>query len=344
MLAATTAAAFSNCARTPDIFQKMTDKIYAIVRGGLGNQLFIYAAARALAARTGGEIVLLDDLYEDEFHGRKLLIKNFVPNCKIESRNTLPSTLSKYLYPAARHLNRYAHFLGLNTGPVFIERRKRLFKVQSERYDKRFLRFSPNGNCLLDGFFQDESYFSDQSPLIRQELRHPSNLSEKTLQLRKLIRSTPNAVAIHFRRTEMECREISQRHNGQPLKYRSGADPSFYNRALKLINAKLPDAQLFGFSDYPEWMVENIDIGQQAHLITHNNTAETAHEDLYLMSLCRHHIISHSTFSWWAAWLAYHPEQIVIAPIDLRTRPKSPFYLGQWETIEAQRTWVKSSI
>lgn len=320
----------------------MTDKIYAIVRGGLGNQLFIYAAARALSARTGGEVVLLDDLYEDEFHGRKLLIKNFVPNCKIESRDTLPTNLSKYFYPTARHLNRYAHFFGLNTGPVFIERRKRLFKMQSERRDKRFLRFNPKGHCLLDGFFQDEWYFSTHSDLIRQELSEPSSVSEKSLKLAKTILASPNAVALHFRHTEMECQEIARRHAGEAVKYRKGTDLSFCRQAVRELQARYPDAQLFGFSDYPEWLEQHVEFDSPIHLVTHNRAPDTAHEDLYLMSLCRHHIISHSTFSWWAAWLAQRPEQMVFAPIDIDSRPKSPFYPSKWKTIKTSREWVSS--
>jgi len=315
-------------------------RIYTILRGGLGNQLFVYAAARALSERIGGEIVLLNDLYENEFHGRKLLVKHFAPHCKIESKNQLPPLLANSKYSQAHHLNRYAHFLGLNTGSIFIERRKRLFRIQSERFDKRFADFRPKGDCLLDGFFQDEWYFADQSHIIRNELCRPIGISEKTLYLAKTIQSTPNAVALHFRRTEMEYRDIVRQHAGESIKYRSGVDLSFYKKALKHLNARLPNAQLFGFSDYPEWMKKNVDVGQPIHLITHNNTPDTAHEDLYLMSLCRHHIISHSTFSWWAAWLAYHPGQVVIAPLDSNTRPKSPFYPNHWKTIKVERDWV----
>ena len=65
------------------------------------------------------------------------------------------------------------------------------------------------------------------------------------------------------------------------------------------------------------------------------NGPEKNYEDLRLMSLCKHHIIANSTFSWWGTWLAKHKDQKVIAPLrwfnnDVNTKDLIP---DRWERI-----------
>lgn len=44
------------------------------------------------------------------------------------------------------------------------------------------------------------------------------------------------------------------------------------------------------------------------------NGPEKGHQDLRLMSLCKHHIIANSTFSWWGAWLGINKFKRVYYP------------------------------
>lgn len=308
-------------------------RIYSILRGGLGNQLFIYAATHALSRRIDGEIILITDSFDDEFHGRRMLLGNYPIPFSTASFNTLPAGL-KEAYNKARYINRYAHFIGKHTGNAFIERRKRLFARKSREYDPRFLTYHPDSDCIIDGFFQHEEYFIEIKDELIAMFRNPSSLSPQTRNLARLISNDHNSIAVHFRRTELEKQEVEKKHGIRGLKYNPGLAMEFYIKALGIISEHIQNPHVYAFSDYPEWMINNVNMKSDTTFVTHNNSPSRAHEDLYLMSLCKHHIISHSTFGWWAAWLGASSEQKVISPTN--TRNKSPFYPKDWKTIDSE--------
>ena len=63
------------------------------------------------------------------------------------------------------------------------------------------------------------------------------------------------------------------------------------------------------FTDDPEWCLEQELFDSDRFLLSQSNEANV---DMCMMSLCSHHIIANSSFSWWGAWLA--KSQKVIAP------------------------------
>src|SRR6185295_5692005 len=86
----------------------------------------------------------------------------------------------------------------------------------------------------------------------------------------------------------------------------------YYAEGIKKILQQSSDASLYIFSDDISWTKENLSFPLPTTFVDHTS-AETAHEDLYLMTLCRHSITANSTFSWWGAWLSDR-EGIRIAP------------------------------
>jgi hypothetical protein len=90
----------------------------------------------------------------------------------------------------------------------------------------------------------------------------------------------------------------------------------YYAHAMQAILARVRTPVFFIFSDDIPFTREHLPAlaaGQRMVFVDHNDEANP-HEDLRLMSSCRHHIIANSTFSWWGAWLNPDPAKLVCAP------------------------------
>lgn len=198
------------------------------------------------------------------------------------------------------------------------------------------LRFKPEilnvkTNCVLHGYWQSEKYFQEIQGIIRQEVFNQIQLSARTRLCASLIGGTfsqdDKSCFIHIRRSDC-LRPAGISVHG--LINEAGC--KYYERTIAYMREKIPGIRFFVFSDDPEWIKENM-TDPDMTVVTHNTwsgytdaTNEvhdreggTEHEDLWLMSLCRHAIIANSSFSWWGAWLNKREgegpyERIVLAP------------------------------
>ena len=82
------------------------------------------------------------------------------------------------------------------------------------------------------------------------------------------------------------------------------------NLDLKLIEKKFADTKFFVFSDDISWSKTNLNL-KNATFIEYKSIP---HEDIFLMSLCKHNITANSSFSWWGAWLNQNNNKTVISP------------------------------
>jgi hypothetical protein len=248
--------------------------------GGLGNQMFQYAAGRALALRRGCELQLDAGWLES---GSTV---TYALGCfPIEAE-----VISAYRH---RRRQRALELLGL-APPV---RRHTAF-----RFDEEVLELP--GRIRLVGYWQSEKYFKDHEAAIRSEFTRKDPLDEPNVATAAEIEAA-TAVCVHVRRGDyVSDRQINRYHGVLPLEY--------YISAVELVLRSVPDAHFFVFSDDIGWCRANLSIGGQTTFVDHNRNQPA--DDLRLMALCRHHIIANSTFSWWGAWLATAEDPIVIAP------------------------------
>jgi len=263
----------------------MSKKITCHVVGGLGNQLFIYAAARALAWRSGAELVLETGLFrQDVVYNRELLLGNFRG----------PRALRQVDF--GRGLGRYWHRATLQLNQRLPERWRTVVREgEPPRYQPELL--APHlGSVRMMGGWQSERYFDDYRAELLTDLAFANELSAKTKQLAQEIEGEAESVAVHLR----SYRDVPTVASRRVLPW------SYIEAACGRIRAKWPKAKLFLFADEPEHFREASKSLGGHRWVSHNQARGNAGavEDLYLMSRCRHFVVANSSLSWWGAWLS----------------------------------------
>ncbi|MEI8356438.1 MAG: alpha-1,2-fucosyltransferase [Deltaproteobacteria bacterium] len=268
------------------------------LRGGLGNQLFQYAAARALALRHSTSL----KFDRDWFDNRPVVdtARNYMLDCfAVEAEFATSREILQNRYAAT---GRNMHFFS----PLVANFRNQEWGWYRERhfqFDPNFLKLG--ADTCLEGYWQSPLYFQDYSEQIRVETKIIKQLIGENASLAELI-SVTRSVAVHIRRGDyVHGPETSRVHGSCP--------PSYYRQAMSLLLEMFDNVHFFIFSDDQEWARANLDF-DWPFVSFMDNGPENASEDLHLMALCHHHIIANSSFSWWGAWLSRYPDKIVIAP------------------------------
>lgn len=134
----------------------------------------------------------------------------------------------------------------------------------------------------------------------------------RNLALMKEVQAT-QSVAIHVRKGEDYRSRI----------YYQGTCPvDYYQKAVKLINEKVKNPRFYVFADNKEWVKENFNDFDYTLVEGNPIAGYGSHYDMQLMSLCRHNILSNSTYSWWGAFLNRNPDKTVVLP-DIWFNPES---------------------
>src|SRR4051812_31915487 len=285
-----------------------TKYVVTRLRAGLGNQLFQYAASRALAHRIAARLIL--DCTNYRIESRKFELDCYPIQAdvswngplKIHRRRIhLPGRIGRSMADAINR--RMPQWISVD----FDGRRFKLFnEFDPFEYDTRFDRLT--GSVYLLGYWQSHRYFEDAAAMIRNELQPKSEPTGRNHEWLCRIRQS-NSTCIHVRRGDY----LKQVNSKNAL---AVCPASYFRDAMQYVRGHVPDTRFFIFSDDWSWCRENLSIADA--MLVDANGPDDANEELRLMAACRHHIISNSSFSWWAAWLAYHPEQIVVAPMHWR--------------------------
>jgi hypothetical protein len=271
--------------------------IRIVLHGRTGNNLYQYALGRVLSAKHGVPLVLGAHWYDLKGWAEVSHFLNLPIKARV-SRGGVPGSL------ASRALRKLTHrHIWEYTGVPFISENH-----LDQSFDPRFL--DAPDDCVLFGYFQSPRYFESMSDELRTELNdlirgaHASRVPPSASCGRdlKTTLSQPNSVAVHVRRGDyLQHPEFQV------------CEPSYYQRTMDEMRARIPDVRFFIFSDEPAWC-RNQYQSPDTVVIDSGHAAANPLHDMYLMSLASHHIIANSTYSWWAAWIGRKDDQLVMMP------------------------------
>jgi hypothetical protein len=280
-------------------FQKETlirKMVVSHILGGIGNQMFQYAAGRSLAAALHDEFLLdLESFSGYSLHNGYELKRVFNVPVEAASSKKLLSLLGLRGLPLTKKILRRKQF-ELFRGKHFVVEPHFNFWPDF---------FSLKQNSYLHGYWQSEKYFKSIESEIRKELSFKRPLFGENELIANQI-AGDNAVSLHVRRGDY----LSDAKTSSIM---SVCDISYYERAVSYVTNKVASPVFYVFSDDIDWVKQNISVDYPCVYISHNR-GEDSYIDMQLMSLCKHHIIANSSFSWWGAWLNASQTKIVVAP------------------------------
>jgi hypothetical protein len=273
------------------------DGVIAVeLMGGLGNQLFQYAAGRALAERQHSALLLDTHILDVDPKRRYQLDAYAVRGTRVNrSHFTAPGRLRRLVARAGVRTGGLRHF------PFDAPRVKE--STAHGLYDAAFEQWcSP---VILHGYFQSPRYFQAIGPLLRTEFSSRGSMSPDAASIRQQIAAAgAGSCSLHIRRGDYASDPKVREVHGL-----LGAD--YYLAAVERLRGLLNQPRFFAFSDDSTVLDELESLRPDCVMVSRPGLADL--DELDLMSACQHHIIANSSFSWWGAWLG-QPGGVTIAP------------------------------
>lgn len=266
------------------------------ILGGIGNQMFQYAAGRALSLTNSQRLLLdLNDFPSYHLHQGYELSRVFNVLTERVEASTVHELLGWRANRLVQKVLRRPQFIGLRGNKFVVE--------PHANYWPDF--FNLTSDCYLSGYWQSEHYFKSFESVIRQDFTFRESLTGRNAELALEIANT-QSVSLHVRRGDYVS-------DSKTSKIMDVCSLEYYQKAISYMVERIEHPVFYVFSDDIAWVRQNLSARFPCIYVDHNSQAES-YRDMQLMSVCRHHIIANSSFSWWGAWLNSNPEKLVVAP------------------------------
>lgn len=268
------------------------------IKGGLGNQLFQYAAGYSFAHRLNQELML-----DISFFPQQTLRGYKLDKFKIDESQIVSTVPKGIEVLKGKYLNKALRTLRVDRIPAG---GKTKYLLETGSYVMDFFFTDSPENSYMDGYFQSERYFMDyRAELLKQF--EPCYLPEKEyLEGLQAVQSC-NSVAVHVRRGDF----LNAQNDPNPRHYLLGE--TYYHNALRFVQEKVQAPVFFWFSDDIDWVKQNFGNDGNYHFIS-LKTKNGDIDEMMLMKHCHHIIAANSTFSWWAAWMNENNDAIKTIP------------------------------
>lgn len=278
------------------------------IDGGLGSQMWQYALG--VAVERHSPLRALHDLSWYYFHGKD-----------INNKHNRLFILDKVFKNVRLRLPK--------------EELRQRFILHLDRYPGSCRKFDPSiiarkNPVYLGGYYPNAKYIVSIGEIIRKIYTFNIDLSEKNRRLLAEIMTTTVPVAVHVRRGDY----VGSRHDV--------VTPGFFLRALDWLSCHLFPAipTFFIFSNGMEWAKEQLGGTPHNLVYVENNDNDSGQVDMFLMTQCKHFIISNSSMSWWAAWLSSRSDaKVVVMPdkwvADEKPDEKCSMQVDGWQVLSA---------
>ncbi len=258
------------------------------IAGGLGNQMFQYAVAKAVSLKMQ-QTLYLDTTWFIQHRSRDFELHNYrISYKKAAYATVIWHKVWKRIFTILNLRNRYWVYDEDDT-----------FLYDDSVFHKKY--------SYLMGYFQNPEYFRSIRDVLQREFVLSNQVESGQGQLIQKLQST-ESVAVHVRRGDY----VSENHSS--LQKYIVQDVDYYHRAFRLVSDKISEPEFYIFSDDIDWCKKNFDSSiYHIHFID-SSLSNSVHDDFLFMRSCRHFILANSTFSWWAAWLSHEKGRLVVVP------------------------------
>jgi len=254
----------------------MTGRIYLVVKGGLGNQLYQAAFGIVLQKLTGKPIYYLTDSFQNYSYGHQFLLDKYFPNVDGQVSN----------------------LASVPAGAIAVHEPTTQFDPSIVL--SQIIEIIKNHQIVvLDGYWNRGEYLQGHEDEIRSGLN--LELGSEELRAQGNVLNSQSYVGIHVRRAEYG-------HHGI-------AAMDYYRNSLKQIRREKGNIPAVIFTD--EYNVCAYEFKTIPGVTVLKGDTKVPLNDFYLLSRCRHFILSNSTFSYWAAFLGETENSIVYYPYPM---------------------------